>query len=113
LGSSHKTTFVKDQLDFLEKSGLYRRLRTVVARGPTANVDGKEVINLCSNDYLGLSQNKRVIENTITALSEEVSQCGSRLIAGNHPKIIELEGLLAYHRRTESALLYPTGYTAN
>jgi 7-keto-8-aminopelargonate synthetase-like enzyme len=113
LDSSHKTTFVKDQLDFLEKSGLYRRLRTVVARGPTANVDGKEVINLCSNDYLGLSQNKRVIENTITALSEEVSQCGSRLIAGNHPKIIELEGLLAYHRRTESALLYPTGYTAN
>lgn len=113
MGSNHKTTFVKDQLDFLEKSGLYRRLRTVVARGPTANVDGKEVINLCSNDYLGLSQNKRVIENTITALSEEVSQCGSRLIAGNHPKIIELEGLLAYHRRTESALLYPTGYTAN
>lgn len=113
MDSSHKTTFVKDQLDFLEKSGLYRRLRTVVAKGPTANVDGKEVINLCSNDYLGLSQNKRVIENTITALSEEVSQCGSRLIAGNHPKIIELEGLLAYHRRTESALLYPTGYTAN
>jgi glycine C-acetyltransferase len=113
LGSSHKTAFVKDQLDFLEKSGLYRRLRTVVARGPTANVDGKEVINLCSNDYLGLSQNKQVIEKTITALSEEVSQCGSRLIAGNHPKIIELEGLLAYHRRTESALLYPTGYTAN
>lgn len=113
MGSSHKTAFVKDQLDFLEKSGLYRHLRTVVARGPMANVDGKEVINLCSNDYLGLSQNKQVIENTITALSEEVSQCGSRLIAGNHPKIIELEGLLAYHRRTESALLYPTGYTAN
>lgn len=112
MGSSHKTTFVKDQLDFLEKSGLYRRLRTVVARGPTANVDGKEVINLCSNDYLGLSQNKQVIKKTITALSE-VSQCGSRLIAGNHPKTIELEGLLAYHRRTESALLYPTGYTAN
>ena len=113
MDSSHKTTFVRDQLNSLEKSGLYRRLRTVVARGPTANVDGKEVINLCSNDYLGLSQNKQVIENTITALSEEVSQCGSRLIAGNHPKIIELEGLLAYHRRTESALLYPTGYTAN
>jgi glycine C-acetyltransferase len=113
LGSSHKTAFVKDQLDFLEKSGLYRRLRTVVARGPTANVDGKEVINLCSNDYLGLSQNKEVIEKTIRALNKEVSQCSSRLIAGNHPGIIELEGLLAYHRRTESTLLYPTGYTAN
>jgi glycine C-acetyltransferase len=113
LGSSHKTTFVRDQLNSLEKSGLYRRLRTVIARGPMANVDGKEVINLCSNDYLGLSQNKQVIEKTITALSEEVSQCASRSIAGNHPKMIELEGLLAFHRGTESALLYPTGYTAN
>jgi glycine C-acetyltransferase len=113
LGSSHKTTFVKDQLDSLEKSGVYRRLRTVVGRVPIANVEGKEVINLCSNDYLGLSQNKQVIEKTIAALSEQVSPCASRLIAGNHPKIIELEGLLAFHRRTESALLYPTGYTAN
>ncbi|HWS20218.1 MAG TPA: aminotransferase class I/II-fold pyridoxal phosphate-dependent enzyme [Nitrososphaera sp.] len=113
MGSSHRTAFVKDQLDFLENSGLYRHLRTVVPRGPMANVDGKEVINLCSNDYLGLSQNKQVIKKTITALNEEVSQCGSRLIAGNHPKLTELEGLLACHRRTESALLYPTGYTAN
>jgi glycine C-acetyltransferase len=112
LGLNHKTAFVNDQLHFLEKKGLYRRLRTVVARGPTAKVDGKEVINLCSNDYLGLSKNKQVIEKTITSL-HEVSQCSSRLIAGNHPKIIELEDLLAYHRRTESALVYPTGYTAN
>ncbi|MDQ3808284.1 MAG: aminotransferase class I/II-fold pyridoxal phosphate-dependent enzyme [Thermoproteota archaeon] len=82
-------------------------------RGPVANVDGKEVINLCSNDYLGLSKNKHVIKAATTALSEEISQCSSRLIAGNHPKIVELEGLLAHHRRTESALLYPTGYTAN
>jgi glycine C-acetyltransferase len=113
LGSSHKTTFVEHKLDFLEKRGLYRRLRSVVARGPTANVDGNEVINFSSNDYLGLSQNKQVIEKTIAALSEEVSQCSSRLVAGNHPKIIELEDLLSFHRRTESALLFPTGYTAN
>ncbi len=113
MDSSHKTAFIKDQLGSLERSGLYRELKTVVAKGPMANVDGKEVINLCSNDYLGLSQNKQVIENTITALNQQVSQCGSRLIAGNHPKIIELESLLAYHRRTESALLYPTGYAAN
>jgi glycine C-acetyltransferase len=112
LGSNHKTAFVDDQLDFLEKSGLYRRLKTVVAWGPTAKVDGKNVINFCSNDYLGLSKNKKVIEKTITAL-HEVSQCSSRLLAGNHPKIIELEDLLACHRRTESALVYPTGYTAN
>jgi glycine C-acetyltransferase len=101
-----------DRLDFLEKSGLYRRLRTLIAEGPTAKIDGKEVINLCSNDYLGLSQNKQVLKKTVTAL-QQVSQCSSRLIAGNHPKIIELEDLLADHRRKESALVYPTGYAAN
>lgn len=111
MASKHKAAFIDDRLDFLEKNDLYRRLRTVVVRGPTALVDGKEVIHLCSNDYLGLSQNEQVIKKTVQAL-REVSQCSSRLIAGNHPKIRELEGLLASHRRTESALVYPTGYGA-
>jgi glycine C-acetyltransferase len=112
LGSNHKTEFIKNHLDFLKDSGLYRQLRTVVPKGPTAIVNGKEVINLCSNDYLGLSTDKHVIDKTITSL-QEVSQCSSRLIAGNHPNFIELEDMLASHRRTESALVYPTGYTAN
>jgi glycine C-acetyltransferase len=84
----------------------------VVVSGPTATVEGRDVIHLCSNDYLGLSQNKQVISKTVEALNE-VSQCSSRLIAGNHPKVSELEDLLADHRRTESALVYPTGYSAN
>ncbi len=114
MASKHKdkTAFVDDRLDLLESSGLYRRLRSVIVRGPNATVDGRETIHLCSNDYLGLSQNKNVIGKTIEAL-HEVSQCSSRLIAGNHPAIIELEGMLAYHRGTEAALVYPTGYSAN
>ena len=112
MGSNHKTSFVTDRLNFIDKSQLYRSLRTVVVSGPTATVEGRHVIHLCSNDYLGLSQNKQVIKKTLKAL-HEVSQCSSRLIAGNHPKIIELEDLLADHRRTESALVYPTGYSAN
>jgi glycine C-acetyltransferase len=112
LDSNHKTEFVKNRLDFLENRGLYRRLKTVVPRGPTAIVNGREAINLCSNDYLGLSTDRQVIEKTIVSL-QQVSQCSSRLIAGNHPNFIELEDILASHRRTESALVYPTGYTAN
>ncbi len=112
MGSNHKTEFIKNRLDFLNDSGLYRQLRTVIPKGPTAIVNGKEVINLCSNDYLGLSTDKHVIDRTITSL-QEVSQCSSRLIAGNHPNFTELENMLASHRRTESALVYPTGYTAN
>jgi len=106
------TAFVSERLASLEKSDLYRHLRTVVVEGPTALVDDKEVIHLCSNDYLGLSQNKQIVKKTVQAL-HEVSQCSSRLIAGNHPKIVELEGLLADHRSTESALVYTTGYGAN
>ena len=112
MGSNPKTKFIKNRLDFLKNSGLYRQLRTVVPKGPTAIVNGKEVINLCSNDYLGLSTDKHVIDSTITSL-QEVSQCSSRLIAGNHPNFTELENMLASHRRTESALVYPTGYSAN
>jgi len=111
LGSDHRTEFVKNRLDFLQNRGLYRRLRAVVPRGPTAIINGKEAINLCSNDYLGLSTDRQVIEKTIASL-QEVSQCSSRLIAGNHPNFIELEDILSSHRRTESALVYPTGYTA-
>lgn len=87
-------------------------MRNVVVHGPTATVDGKEAIHLCSNDYLGLSQDRRVVVKTVQALFE-ISQCSSRLIAGNHPRIMELEDLLANHRDTESALVYPSGYSAN
>ncbi len=96
----------------LEASHLYRRMRSVIVSGPTAVVDGKKVIHLCSNDYLGLSQNPKVIKKTAQALTE-VSQCSSRLIAGNHPKFSELEVILAEHRKTDSALVFPTGYMAN
>lgn len=112
MASRHKLSFVKKRLDAIETSDLYRRLRTVVVNGPNAVVDGKQVIHLCSNDYLGLSQNRQVIKNTIKGL-QEVSQCSSRLIAGNHPNMLELEDMLADHRKTESALVYPTGYAAN
>lgn len=113
MASKHKKiAFVGERLASLEKTDLYRRLRTVVVKGPTAEVDGKQVVHLCSNDYLGLSQNLHVIKKTIQAL-QEVSQCSSRLIAGNHPQVLKLEGMLADHRRAEAALVYPTGYNAN
>ncbi|MDQ3872753.1 MAG: pyridoxal phosphate-dependent aminotransferase family protein [Thermoproteota archaeon] len=110
--SNHKTAFVYERLNALRKQGFSRYLRNVVVRGAIATVDGKDAIHLCSNDYLGLSHNRHIIKKTIESLYP-VSQCSSRLIAGNHPKVIELENLLADHRKTESALIYPTGYSAN
>lgn len=87
-------------------------MRSVSVQGSTAIVDGKKVIHLCSNDYLGLSRDPRVITRAARAL-DEISPSSSRLIAGNNPQIAALERLLASHCRNEAALVFPTGYMAN
>lgn len=111
--NNSKFVFVDEKLRALEEDGLYRSLKTVSVKGPFAVVDGKKkAIHLCSNDYLGLSQDGRVVRAAARSL-RQVSQCSSRLIAGNGPSIQKLEEMLARHRGTESALVYPTGYAAN
>jgi glycine C-acetyltransferase len=105
---------VRDELNRLENANLYRRLSLVSKSTKPAVVliDGIESINLCSNDYLGLSENKIVLARTIKSL-KQVSQCSSRLVAGNSSELIKLEKTLADHRKTDRALIYPNGYMAN
>lgn len=103
----------RNELEFLQKDNLYRTLITIDALGPTAKINGKKVILLCSNDYLGLSRNQRVIRSMIYAIKNGISQCSSRLVSGNSSTLEELESNLAKQKRRESALVYPTGYMAN
>lgn len=112
MASRQSDAFTDSRLDSIKAGNLYRALRNVVVDGPLAIVNGKKAIHLCSNDYLGLSQDSRVVGAALSAL-KHVSQASSRLIAGNDPAIEELEDTLARHRRTEAALVYPTGYVAN
>lgn len=69
-------------------------------------------IHLCSNDYLGLSSNPALIRKAIASF-RNISQCSSRLIAGNDPMFVQLEQKLAGHKKSESSIIYPTGYMAN
>jgi glycine C-acetyltransferase len=105
---------VRDELNRLENANLYRRLSLVSKSTEPAvvSIDGIESINLSSNDYLGLSENKTVLAMTIKSL-KQVSQCSSRLVAGNSNELIKLENTLADHRKTDRALIYPNGYMAN
>jgi glycine C-acetyltransferase len=103
---------IEPELDELKKNNLYRQPKTVEVYGAKALVDGLEKVHLCSNDYLGLSRDPFVLKETITSL-RHVSQCSSRLVAGNAPKLLELEEKIAKHRGTESCLIYPNGYMAN
>jgi glycine C-acetyltransferase len=110
-----KNNFLHTELKRLKSNNLYRKLRVVSTNLKTGRVtaDGKEIaVHLCSNDYLGLSQNDTILQATVASVNQ-LSQCSSRLIAGNAPELIELEEKLAQHRCTESSLVYPTGYMAN
>ena len=103
--------FIQPQLRALKYKHLYRKLRIVQNKGSSAIIDGKKAINLNSNDYLGLSRHHSVISETRRAI-DEISPCSSRLVAGNNSQLNNLESQLAIHRRTESSLVFTSGYTA-
>jgi glycine C-acetyltransferase len=108
-----KYDFAEQELAKLKEENLYRRLKRIsLLHTSQAIVNGKQVINLSSNDYLGLSDNKSVLTETKKQLAR-ISQCSSRLMSGNSVVIEQLEKHLASHRRTESSLVYPNGYMAN
>jgi glycine C-acetyltransferase len=103
--------FIKSDINELKKENLYRRLRIVENQRGSIIVDNRKIINFNSNDYLGLASNKDVIKNTLKKFYE-ISQCSSRLVGGNNINILKLEEGLSKHRRTESSLVYTTGYSA-
>jgi glycine C-acetyltransferase len=105
--------YPREKLAEIRRNNLYRALKRIsLINKMKIQVDGKRAINFCSNDYLGLSQNARVLYEAKRKLTQ-VSQCSSRLVSGNSPDIEMLEDKLAEHRETETALVYSTGYMAN
>jgi glycine C-acetyltransferase len=109
LASIHE--FIKEEISKLKTENLYRRLRIVENQNGSLIVDKKKIINFNSNDYLGLSSNQAIIKNMVKEF-DEISQCSSRLVGGNHLNIEKLEQVLSKHRKTESSLVYTTGYSA-
>jgi glycine C-acetyltransferase len=107
--------FIDIELERLKRDNLYRSLRKISVNFDTGalTVDGNEItVHLSSNDYLGLSQNNKALREAFLSVNR-LSQCSSRLIAGNPSEMTDLEEKLAQHRSTESSLVYPTGYMAN
>ena len=107
-----KYDHINDQLHEYREKNIYREPLTSEIKGNTFYLGNKKVINLCSNDYLGLSQNNTVLSKIRDSLIQ-VSPCSSRLVSGNNINIIKLERILAIHRSSENDLVYPTGYMAN
>ncbi len=95
------------ELAELADQGRRRHLRQARALpGGKVELDGRILLNLCSNNYLGIMEE-------LEAPSEAAGATASRLIVGNHPAIIELEEMLAELHQTEAALVFGSGYLAN
>lgn len=106
---------LENELKDLEQKGLLRTLKRVDSdQGPRVKIDGKEVILLSSNNYLGLANHPRVKRAAINAIEKYGLGSGaSRLISGNMSLHEELEERIAKFKGTEKSLLFNSGYTAN
>ena len=111
----HKEHWLKSELDQLHQAGLWRSLRSVTT-APTgrALLDGRDVILLGSNNYLGLSVHPIVTEAATTAVRKYgTGASASRLMSGNCDLYAELEAKIAKVKETEAALVFGSGYLAN
>ncbi|MBK5220064.1 MAG: 8-amino-7-oxononanoate synthase [Thermoleophilia bacterium] len=108
-------TDVAERLQALRDRGLHRRLRLIEGpQGPRVTLDGRAVLLLCSNNYLGLADEPRVREAAAEAALRWGAGAGaSRLISGNMEAHRSLEVRLAEFAGYEAALLFGSGYLAN
>ncbi len=106
---------VAARLDELEESDLLRRMRLISGpQGPRVVLDGKPVLLLCSNNYLGLADHPRVREAAAdAAMRWGVGAGASRLVSGTMTIHRRLEERLAEFEGAEAALLFGSGYLAN
>jgi glycine C-acetyltransferase len=103
------------ELDDLGAQGVFRRPRVMQGeQGARAVFDGREVVNLSANNYLGLAADPRLKEAARAAVERYGAGSGSvRTIAGTMSLHEELEARLAEFKRTEAALVFQSGFTAN
>jgi glycine C-acetyltransferase/8-amino-7-oxononanoate synthase len=108
-------TDVAERLEELRDRGLYRRLRLVSGpQGPRVLLGGRQVLLLCSNNYLGLADHPKVRGAAAEAAMRFGAGAGaSRLISGNMEPHRRLESRLAEFKGYEAALLFGSGYLAN
>jgi len=104
LVSKHKLNFIDSELGKIRRSNLYRKLRYGKTNGAYITINGKKLVNLCSNDYLGIPTVK---------IQFKQLQSSSRLVSGNDESYKKLEDALAKHKSKQNSLIYPTGYMAN
>jgi glycine C-acetyltransferase len=113
--SRNPLAFLDADLDDLRAKGLYRRLRVVESeQAARCRIDGREVITLSSNNYLGLTTHPKLRAAMIAATEELGAGSGAvRTIAGTMTIHQQLEARLAEFKQVEATLTFQSGFTAN
>jgi glycine C-acetyltransferase len=108
-------SFLATELDSLKQQGLYRHLRILEGeQKPKTNFDHRQVVNLSSNNYLGLTTHPRLREAALEATRKLGVGSGSvRTIAGTMDIHMELERRLAAFKKTEAVVVFQSGFAAN
>ncbi len=112
---STKLAWIDEELKGLHDAGLYNTIRTLSSpQGAWLVVDGKRVLNFCSNNYLGLANHPAVVNAAREAvLKYGVGPAAVRTIAGTMDLHLELEKRLAAFKRVEGAISFQSGFSAN
>jgi glycine C-acetyltransferase len=113
--TEHPLQYLDEAIQELKRDGLYRTLRELEGEQlPRARFDGREVINLSSNNYLGLTTHPKLREAAIQAVRTLGAGSGSvRTIAGTMKLHMELERRIAAFKKTEASVVFQSGFAAN
>src|SRR5205085_2253740 len=108
-------SFLSDQLEGWRNAGTYQRLRVLEsACDPVSRFDGKEVINLASNNYLGLADHPKLVEAAVEATKKYGAGSGAvRTISGTMSLHLELERRIAKFKNVEACVVFQSGFAAN
>ena len=108
-------SYLSEQLAEWRKAGTYQHLRVLQsACEPVARFDGREVINLASNNYLGLADHPKLIEAQVEAAKKYGAGSGAvRTISGTMSLHLELERRIAEFKQTEACVVFQSGFVAN
>ena len=112
---SDRLSWIDDELQKLHQAGLYNHIRTLGSpQGAWLVVDGKKVLNFCSNNYLGLANHPRIVKAAQQAMAKYgVGPGAVRTIAGTMEMHVKLDQRLAAFKGVESAITFQSGFTAN